>query len=281
MVNPPKTAAQVNTESQEGKHLYKVSHHDFEVGEMVDRKYDWSRISKESKFGIETPHNNDGIQVRKTLKWLHDTQQLHQKSLKALFHTPQLLTSQLSQDKSGKISLGELREVCIQFNLPVESELLESLLAYCDVDGDGQINYAEFANFLNWKDKMLPGEMHSTKKESEEGVKENEEKGETSPTRIEKQIDKAVGGWKTSSSQFNAVTGGIRTSGWRAYGVPTIRSDLPAPITRRVADSTNYGDESDAYGLINPSIYSNHGVHEKDFFQPRDQYEVKQLPKLL
>lgn len=44
------------------------------AGEMVDRKYDWSRISKESKFGIETPHNNDGIQVRKTLKWLHDTQ---------------------------------------------------------------------------------------------------------------------------------------------------------------------------------------------------------------
>ena len=96
---------------------------------------------------------------------------MHQKSLKALFHTPQLLTSQLSQDKSGKISLSELREVCIQFNLPVESELLESLLAYCDVDGDGQINYAEFANFLNWKDKMLPGGMHSTKKESEEGVK--------------------------------------------------------------------------------------------------------------
>ena len=44
-------------------------------------------------------------------------------------------------------------------------------------------------------------------------AQENQEKGETSPTRIEKQIDKAVGGWKTSSSQFNAVTGGIRTSG--------------------------------------------------------------------
>lgn len=357
MVNPPKTAAQVNTESQEGKHLYKVSHHDFEVGEMVDRKYDWSRISKESKFGIETPHNNDGIQVRKTLKWLHDTQQekttkivskrvddfrertqpqlgkVHDPIKETLrvapdhifgvmmkpdeygagdlihmrvpskflrghdreravlaavrhhlkkanyhnFHDLKAAFEYYDKDKSGKISLGELREVCIQFNLPVESELLESLLAYCDVDGDGQINYAEFANFLNWKDKMLPGGMHSTKKESEEGVKENEEKGEASPTRIEKQIDKAVGGWKTSSSQFNAVTGGIRTSGWRAYGVPTIRSDLPAPITRRVADSTNYGDESDAYGLINPSIYSNHGVHEKDFFQPRDQYEIRRI----
>lgn len=77
----------------------------------------------------------------------------------------------LSQDESGKISLDELRDVCIQFNLPVESELLESLLAYCDVDGDGQINYEEFANFLNWKDKMPSGGTSSAEKESEEGVK--------------------------------------------------------------------------------------------------------------
>ena len=61
------------------------------------------------------------------------------------------------QDNSGKISLDELREVCIQFNLPVEPVLLESMFAYCDVDGDGQINYDEFANFLNWKDKMPSG----------------------------------------------------------------------------------------------------------------------------
>ena len=32
MVNPAKSAFQVNAESQEGKHLYKVSHQDFEVG---------------------------------------------------------------------------------------------------------------------------------------------------------------------------------------------------------------------------------------------------------
>jgi len=31
------------------------------------------------------------------------------------------------------------------------------MFAYCDVDGDGQINYDEFANFLNWKDKMPSG----------------------------------------------------------------------------------------------------------------------------
>jgi len=59
--------------------------------------------------------------------------------------------------------------------------------------------------------------------------------------------------------------------------VPTIRSDLPAPRIRRVGDSTNYGDESGAYGLMYPSIYSNSGVYEDDFFAPRSPEEVKQM----
>lgn len=31
------------------------------------------------------------------------------------------------------------------------------MFVYCDVDGDGQINYDEFVNFFNWKDKMSLG----------------------------------------------------------------------------------------------------------------------------
>ena len=63
-------------------------------------------------------------------------------------------------------------------------------------------------------------------------------------------------------------------SDYRKYGVPTIRTDLPAPRIRRVSDRVNYGDESNAYGLTNPSIYSTHGVHEKDFLIPRSRLEV-------
>lgn len=58
--------------------------------------------------------------------------------------------------------------MCIQFNLPVEPELLESMFAYCDVDGDGQINYDEFANFLNWKDKMPSGGIKGAMTRAEE-----------------------------------------------------------------------------------------------------------------
>ena len=56
--------------------------------------------------------------------------------------------------------------------------------------------------------------------------------------------------------------------------MPTIRTDLPAPRIRRVDDRKNYGDESDAYGLVNPSVFSLRGVHEKDFLIPRSKQEV-------
>ena len=61
---------------------------------------------------------------------------------------------------------------------------------------------------------------------------------------------------------------------FRRYGVPTIRTDLHAPRIRRVDDRKNYGDESDAYGLVNPSVFSLRGVHEKDFLIPRSKDEV-------
>jgi hypothetical protein len=66
-------------------------------------------------------------------------------------------------------------------------------------------------------------------------------------------------------------------SDWRTYGVPSVRSDIPAPRFRRVADRVNYGDESTALGLISPSIYTSHGVYEKDFLMPRSKEEVRAL----
>ena len=41
---------------------------------MYDRKYDWSRVAKDSQFGKETPHDIRGTNVKKTLQWLHETQ---------------------------------------------------------------------------------------------------------------------------------------------------------------------------------------------------------------
>lgn len=63
-------------------------------------------------------------------------------------------------------------------------------------------------------------------------------------------------------------------SGYRAYGTPTVRSDIPAPRIRRIDDTTNYGDGSDVLGLVSPSIYSAYGVYERDFLCPRPREQV-------
>lgn len=58
------------------------------------------------------------------------------------------------QKGKGMIDKEDLQEVCRQFQLGVSGTVLNDLMDYCDTDKDGFINFLEFANFLNWKDKM-------------------------------------------------------------------------------------------------------------------------------
>lgn len=52
------------------------------------------------------------------------------------------------------IDKDNLRKSCFQLNPNLDDELLDSLFDCCDSDKDGLINYLEFTNFLNWKNKM-------------------------------------------------------------------------------------------------------------------------------
>ena len=48
----------------------------------------------------------------------------------------------------------DLAEMCHEFQLGLTRPVLDDLMDYCGTDKDGLINFPEFANFLNWKDKM-------------------------------------------------------------------------------------------------------------------------------
>ena len=102
-------------------------------------------------------------------------------------------------------------------------------------------------------------------------------KRKATPKLLSKQIDKSAAPIKTSSQAIAATVGGISTRDFPSFGVPTVRSDLPAPRVKRVSDYTNYGDESDAFGLLYPSVYTNRGVHERDFFVPRSQEDIRRV----
>lgn len=259
-------------------------------------------VTPDHTFGIMVRPDKYGagdlIHMRESEKFLRGKDRMRgvlasirQHLKKANYHNFQDLKTAFNyydKDQSGTIDLEELRDVCKQFNLPIQEKLLDSLLGYCDSDADGKINYAEFSNFLNWKDKMQSGLTGShNEKAPEEGSKEAayEEKillhakqdldEHGSPKVLKKQVDGGRQNYKTSSSDINAVVGKAGMKNKRQYGIPTIRADLPAPRIRRVGDNTNYGNDSDAYGLVNPSVYSNKGVYEKDFFQSRSQGEIR------
>lgn len=51
----------------------------------------------------------------------------------------------------------------------------------------------------------------------------------------------------------------------RAFGCPTIRTDIPYKEKRSVADFNNYGDEPEAVDILFPSTFTEIGITEYDF----------------
>ncbi|NXP14350.1 EFHB protein, partial [Thinocorus orbignyianus] len=198
------------------------------------------------------------------------------------------------KDGDGMINKDDLRKSCYQFNLNLDDELLDSLFDYCDLDKDGLINYLEFANFLNWKDKMavkvfeekiITKGAHILPEDKNDGPLLNQEdlelkeagSSEKTPKTLSRSTDRVSANYQTTSSQYNAVVGGLTPTCYPVCGVPTIRSDIPAPRIRRISDRTNYGDEGDAYSLLFPSVFSQKGVYERDFFKTRPKEEIAQI----
>ncbi|XP_056375929.1 EF-hand domain-containing family member B isoform X2 [Hyla sarda] len=357
LINPSKSLQEIEEESCKGHDLYVVTHNDYDVGEIRNRKYDWTKYKKDNRFGIETPHFNDGRKVARSLRWLQGFQKnneativskrvddfrersqhqlgkvldpiadtlnvssdhtfgilyqpekygvgdiLHyrapkdclrgkerqraelatvqQQLKKANHHTfTSLLEAFKHYDKNGdgKIDKDDLKKTCKQFGLGLDNDLFDSLIEYCDVDKDGLINFIEFANFLNWKDNMPIGKQASLegylKPEDlvlEEGASEKTlrtlSRGHQSPEY-----------YQTSSSRINATIGSPGSSCYRTYGIPTVRTDLAPPRLRRISDRINYGDESDVFGLLCPSIFTEHMVYERDLFKSRPKEEIAQI----
>jgi len=165
----------------------------------------------------------------------------------------------------------------MQFQLPADEELVEGVIAACNPDtATGEIDYLAFINFLNWKDKMPSGLPPEREVASAPSTNHQPLADRPSPP-LTAQIDRNIGGHRTSSAMLNATVGGVSSKGYRTYGVPTVRTDLAAPRFRRISDRVNYGDEGNACALVNPSIFSQRGISERQFFEPRSRDQIREI----
>lgn len=66
----------------------------------------------------------------------------------------------------------------------------------------------------------------------------------------------------------------------RAFGTPTVRTDIRKPKEKSIANTKNYGGEPDAARVVFPSKYATIGVYEEDFTKPLPKQEIKELLEL-
>lgn len=63
----------------------------------------------------------------------------------------------------------------------------------------------------------------------------------------------------------------------RAYGVPSVRTDLHLRSRTSVANAQNYGNEPDAMSLLSPCSTADRGVNEHTYAEKRDRDGIKTL----
>ncbi|XP_024857854.1 EF-hand domain-containing family member B isoform X2 [Kryptolebias marmoratus] len=219
---------------------------------------------------------------------------------------PSLLKAFQHYDKEGKgaINKDDLRAACQRFQLDVSEAVLDDLVDFCDADKDGLISFLEFANFLNWKDKM-PISSRDQRVLTAERLASSDPDTDRKPEPSEPLYPRALikpedlepvhpgslrktlrtlrkpraapDHFLTSASAIGASSDGPLTPHRRAFGMPTVRSNLPAPRIRQVGDTNNYGDSSTAADLLNPSVSAARGVHEQHFLCPRSKHEISEI----
>ncbi|NXC92543.1 EFHB protein, partial [Certhia familiaris] len=315
-----KTAETLNwvldLDSKRAPHLVSTQSDDFKekyqplVGKALDPIAETMNVPPDHTFGLMIPPDeydvHDLLHLWVPCEFLRGKDRerviliaVRQSLKKANYENFDVLLEALRHfDKNGDgvMHKDNLRRIFFQLNMDLDDELLDSLFDCCDLDKDGLINYRDFVNFLNWKDKMGVKEFEEkiitkgkkldaylpkdTKKEDEPLPKQEDlelkepENSEKTSKPLTRSTDRVYANYQTTSSQYNAVVGGIPASCYPLRGVPTIRSDIPAPRIRRIADTTNYGDQGSSFAILFPSVFSQKGVYEKDLLKKRPKAEV-------
>nr|XP_035133741.1 EF-hand domain-containing family member B isoform X3 [Callithrix jacchus] len=311
VVNPPKSYEEVFEEGNEGHDLYVVSHNDYYAGEAKNRKYNPSSFHRFNVYGVPTPHFNDGRAMAKSLYWLHELQM--KRGTKFVSKRVDNFKEKF-QHKLGRVldPIAETMNVPSDFTFgaclrPEEygvGDLIHNRLPGEYLRGKDRqraliaavrhhlkkVNYQKF-------DTLLAAFRHYDKKG--DGVIDKAELQEACDQANlnldEKLLDQLFDycdvdndglinylefanflNWK-DEMLLKEYEERVIIKGYPISGVPTIRSDIPAPRIRRISDRTNYGEQGNAYSLLYPTIFAHKGVFERDFFKTRSKEEIAEI----
>ena len=98
-------------------------------------------------------------------------------------------------------------------------------------------------------------------------------------------VRECIGNYTPDEQQPDKDLGRSIRPGWRnisanqarVFGVPSIRSDIPSPALKSVADHQNYGDEYGASTLLYPPRFADGGVTQADFLTATTKEEIADI----
>uniref|UniRef100_T1J5J2 EF-hand domain-containing protein n=1 Tax=Strigamia maritima TaxID=126957 RepID=T1J5J2_STRMM len=224
------------------------------------------------------------------------------------------ICSYFDKAKNGRISVEDLKCACTDTRMPITTVQFMHLLNCCDlITATNTVDYMKFYKIINPDASLVPidrksfdQEMNAAakrfnanktskkqqfqtnqlqqmyKRETCEPIEMNEENGRAPIDTVTKKIDaimERVNTKKTTLHEINSNVAEINTKAFRTFGHPLIRSDHPPPNTHKIGDSTNYGDDSDAYACLYPSIYTQNGISKFDMLKSRSKGELFEIFK--
>lgn len=224
LICPPEDDKETLEATEKARALYVRSHGNYGPGEQRNRNYTWTKnLPRDTMFGVQTVHANDGREVAESLRWTQETQR----------ETTTKIINKKVEDFRKK-------------TIPELGRVHDPIADTMRVGPDHAHGISLPADEYNAGDLI-----------ARKGL----------PLEYDEYLGKSV------------PTHHIDVPKDHVFGVPTIRSDITAPKFRSVADHQNYGDESDARGLVNPSIFSNVGIYEQDVLCGRDATEIRDIFK--
>uniref|UniRef100_A0A183B581 NAD(+) synthase n=1 Tax=Echinostoma caproni TaxID=27848 RepID=A0A183B581_9TREM len=84
--------------------------------------------------------------------------------------------------------------------------------------------------------------------------------------------------YRTTNGQYQGDCGGLLNSdNWLRLGRPPTLRNRPVPKNRTSHDKQDYGDEAGVRSVIQPNIYTEYGLTQRDLLMLRGKDEIKRI----
>ncbi|KAF5401834.1 EF-hand domain-containing family member B [Paragonimus heterotremus] len=143
------------------------------------------------------------------------------------------------------------------------------------------VDWRLMATFLDWKRHAMETDRLKAcgcLKDANQISTERQEVADAVRRRLRRAIEANLLTYHLTSEQYGGNSSGLVNSDcWIRLGKPPVEREKPVPKVRSVHNATDYGDEPNVRSVIQPNIYAEYGLSQRDLLILRTQEEIRSI----